>query len=189
MPTDTVYGLAVDATDPSAVARLREVKGYDDDVLVPVLIGGLGDLDTLGVARSSDVHSLAERFWPGALTLVCRAEPGSRAPRPGGALSVRMPDHPVALGLLRAAGPLAVSSAGRVGLAPAKTVDEAVAVLASAVEVYLDAGPASTPVRSTILDLTESRPALLRSGAITEDDLRAALPNLRTLGEEQGTSG
>jgi L-threonylcarbamoyladenylate synthase len=180
IPTDTVYGLAADAANPSAVARLGEVKGYDADVEIPVLIGAQEDLEKLGVATSPTVRALAERFWPGPLTLVCRGNHREAGPplEPAQTVSVRMPDDATTRQLVEAVGPLAVSSAGRRGLPPARSIDEAVALLGESVAVYLDAGALSSPQRSTIIHVAGEGPQLLRRGMVGEDMLREILPGL-----------
>ncbi len=180
IPTDTVYGLAADAANPFAVARLGEVKGYDAEVEIPVLIGAQEDLAKLGVATSATVRALAEMFWPGPLTLVCRGSPPEADPSPESTptVSVRMPDDATTRQLVEAVGPLAVSSAGRRALPPARCIDEAVALLGESVAVYLDAGALSSPQRSTILHVAGEEPQLLRRGAVSEDMLRETLPGL-----------
>jgi tRNA threonylcarbamoyl adenosine modification protein (Sua5/YciO/YrdC/YwlC family) len=119
-------------------------------------------------------QDLIDEFWPGALTLVFRANPtllwdlGDTR----GTVALRMPLHPVALEVLKQTGPLAVSSANRTGQPPATSVQEAQEQLGEAVSVYLDGGPCSEGVPSTILDLTGAIPKVLRAGAISVDRLR-----------------
>jgi L-threonylcarbamoyladenylate synthase len=117
---------------------------------------------------------LIDEFWPGGLTLVCRA---SRTLNwdlgdTRGTVAVRMPLHAVALDLLKETGPLAVSSASRTGSPAATTAAEAQAQLGDAVSVYLDGGPCITDTPSTIVDLTGSVPRLLRAGAVSVGRLR-----------------
>ncbi|HMD25808.1 MAG TPA: L-threonylcarbamoyladenylate synthase, partial [Streptosporangiaceae bacterium] len=118
--------------------------------------------------------ALAEAFWPGALTLVFRASStllwdlGDTK----GTVALRMPLHSVALDVLKQTGPLAVSSANRTGQPAATTADEAQQQLGEAVSVYLDGGPCTDSIPSTILDLTGTIPTLLRAGAISVDRLR-----------------
>jgi hypothetical protein len=123
-------------------------------------------------------QDLIDEFWPGPLTLVFRASPtlmwdlGDTL----GTVAVRMPLHPVALELLRRTGPMAVSSANRHGLPAPATADEAREQLADSVEVYLDGGPRSDNVPSTIVDLTGTVPRMLRAGALSADALRKVVP-------------
>jgi L-threonylcarbamoyladenylate synthase len=174
LPTDTVYGLAADAFSPPAVVRLLEAKGRGREVPVPVLVGAWRTLDGLAADVTPQARALVEAFWPGPLTLVVRAA-GSLAWDLGetrGTVAVRMPLHPVALAVLEATGPLAVTGANRTGLPPATDCAEAARQLGRAVQVYLDGGATGEPVASTVLDLTGDLPRVLREGALPVDDLR-----------------
>lgn len=190
LPTDTVYGLAADAFRPAAVAALLELKGRGRDMPVPVLVGSWQTLDGLTTSVPEPARVLVESFWPGPLTIVVHAAPSlawdlgdSR-----GTVAVRMPLHPVALDLLARTGPLAVSSANRTGAPPATDAGTAQVQLGTGVAVYLDGGPCGAPVPSTIVDLTGTRaggPArVLRVGALSLDDLRAAVPDVALEGPE-----
>jgi L-threonylcarbamoyladenylate synthase len=174
LPTDTVYGLGTDAFDPEAVAGLLEAKGRGRDLPVPVLIGSPRTLDGIATGLSDVARALVEGFWPGGLTLVARVQPSLRwdLGETGGTVAVRMPLHPVAIELLVATGPMAVSSANRSGSPPATTVDEAIEQLGESVSVYLDGGPAGAPVPSTIVDVTNDLPVVLRVGVVTMKALR-----------------
>lgn len=180
LPTDTVYGLGADAFAPEAVQRLLEAKGRGRDMPVPVLVGSPRTLDGIATGLSDTARALVEAFWPGGLTLVCRAQPSLRwdLGDTGGTVAVRMPLHPVAIELLNQTGPMAVSSANRSGMPPAVSVDEAVEQLGEAVSVYLDGGPAGEPVPSTIIDVTGAVPRLLRAGALAEHVLREVAGDL-----------
>ncbi len=174
LPTDTVYGLAVDAFDPAGVRRLLRAKGRGRSKPTPVLIGSADTLRALATNLNADVRSLADRFWPGGLTLICRQQPSlrwdlgdSRA-----TVAIRMPDHAEALALLGDNGPLAVSSANLTGQPPATTIEEAQEQLGEAVDVYLDAGPTPGPLPSTIIDATGGVLRLVREGTIPLDELR-----------------
>jgi tRNA threonylcarbamoyl adenosine modification protein (Sua5/YciO/YrdC/YwlC family) len=178
LPTDTVYGLGVDAFAPAAVAVLRVAKGRGRDLPLPVLVGSWRALDGLALIVPSTVRDLVEAFWPGALTLVVEHAP-SLAWDLGdarGTVAVRMPLHPVALELLAETGPMAVSGANRAGQTPATTAAEARDQLGDLVGVYLDAGPSTEPVRSTIVDVTTPVPRVLRPGAVSLDELRDVSP-------------
>ena len=180
LPTDTVYGLGTDAFSPDAVAELLEAKGRGRDLPVPVLVGSPRTLDGIATSLSPSARSLVEAFWPGGLTLVCRVQPSLRwdLGETNGTVAVRMPLHPVAIELLMATGPMAVSSANRTGMPPATTVDEAAEQLGDTVSVYLDGGPAGEPVPSTIVDVTGDAPRLLRAGAVSEETLREVVGDL-----------
>jgi L-threonylcarbamoyladenylate synthase len=174
MPTDTVYGLAADAFSPIAVASLLAAKGRGRHMPPPVLVGTVRAATALVEDLNAFGRDLIEEFWPGGLTLVVRAnrsliwDLGDTK----GTVAVRMPLHEVALELLKETGPLAVSSANLSGAQPATTAGEAEAQLGEAVAVYLDGGPCSANVPSTIVDLTGAVPRLLRAGVVSIDRLR-----------------
>jgi tRNA threonylcarbamoyl adenosine modification protein (Sua5/YciO/YrdC/YwlC family) len=174
LPTDTVYGVGADAFHHAGVAALLAAKGRSRDMPPPVLVGtvraAIALIDDLGPYGKD----LIDEFWPGGLTIVCRA---SRTLNwdlgdTRGTVAVRMPLHAVALDLLKETGPLAVSSANRTGMPAATTAADAKEQLGEAVSVYLDDGPCSADVPSTIVDLTGSVPRLLRAGAVSIGRLR-----------------
>ena len=174
VPTDTVYGVAADAFKPDAVAALLAAKGRGRQMPPPVLVGSRRAAFALVEDISSSASDLIDEFWPGGLTLVFRSsrtlawDLGDTR----GTVAVRMPLHPVTLGLLKESGPLAVSSANISGSAPATTADDAESQLGDAISVYLDGGPCPDEIPSTIVDVTGPVPKLLRSGVITVKRLR-----------------
>ena len=174
IPTDTVYGLAADAFSPPAVTSLLAAKGRDRQMPPPVLVGTVRAATALVEDLSAFGKDLIDEFWPGGLTLVMRAnrnliwDLGDTK----GTVAVRMPLHELTLELLKQTGPLAVSSANRSGAPPATTAADAEAQLGEAVAVYLDGGPCSGDVPSTIVDLTGAVPKLLRRGVISIARLR-----------------
>lgn len=181
LPTDTVYGIAADAFDPSAVGRLLEAKGRGRDMPTPVLVPNVRTLDGLADVVPAAARDLVREFWPGPLTVVIRHaqtlawDLGDTK----GTVAVRMPEDPIALAVLQETGPLAVSSANRSGMPPAIEVAEAARQLGNAVEVYLDGGHlGDDALASTIVDLTGRAPTVLRLGALRLDRLRAVLPDL-----------
>lgn len=178
LPTDTVYGIAAEAFDPVAVDGLLKAKGRGRDMPPPVLVGTVRAAMALVMDLADTGKDLIDEFWPGGLTLVCRASPTLvwDLGETKGTVAVRMPLHQVALELLKKTGPLAVSSANVSGQPPATTADEAVAQLGDSVSVYLDAGPCPGDVPSTIVDLTGSVPRLLRRGVISVDRLQEVVP-------------
>ena len=173
IPTDTVYGLAADAFSPPAVTGLLTAKGRDRQMPPPVLVAP-APATALVEDLSASGTDLIDEFWPDGLTLVLRAnrnliwDLGDTK----GTVAVRMPLHEITLELLKETGPLAVSSANRSGAPPATTVADAEAQLGEAVAVYLDGGPCSRDVPSTIVDLTGAVPKLLRAGVISIARLR-----------------
>jgi L-threonylcarbamoyladenylate synthase len=172
-PTDTVYGLGVDPENQRAVQRVYEVKGRPD---AKAIIWLLADLDDARAWCHVDERAerLANRFWPGGLTLVLRRV----NPQPGDldTLGVRIPNHPAALAIIRAVGKaVATTSANRSGEPSARTADEAVAQLGAQVDLVVDAGAAPGGTESTVLDLTADPPALLRPGAIGREAIEGVL--------------
>jgi L-threonylcarbamoyladenylate synthase len=174
LPTDTVYGVGADAFRPSAVTSLLEAKGRGRQMPPPVLVGSTRAATALVEDLGPYGQQLIDEFWPGGLTLVVRA---SRSLQwdlgdTKGTVAVRMPQHPVALELLRATGPMAVSSANLTGSPSATTAEAAREQLGDSVAVYLDGGPCQAQTPSTIVDLTSEMPRLLRSGVVPIGQLR-----------------
>lgn len=207
MPTDTVYGVAADAFSPEAVQRLLDAKGRGRQSPPPVLIPNTDTLAALAAEVVEPVRTLAERFWPGALTIVLQANPSLSwdLGETAGTVALRIPDHPLALELLRETGPLAVSSANSTGAPAARTIDEARDMLGDSVAVYLDAGaagadgaedeagagsgsggdaaPDPAPIPSTIVDATRltndgGTLRILREGVLSRGTIADALPRV-----------
>ena len=174
LPTDTVYGIGADAFRPAAVSSLLVAKGRGRQMPPPVLVGSVRAASALVEDLGPFGQQLIDEFWPGGLTLVCRA---SRSLKwdlgdAKGTVALRMPKHPVALDLLAQTGPMAVSSANLTGSPAATTVAQALEQLGESVEVYLDGGPCEADIPSTIVDLTDDMPRLLRTGAVPIGRLR-----------------
>ncbi|MEU9145426.1 L-threonylcarbamoyladenylate synthase [Streptomyces sp. NPDC048349] len=177
-PTETVYGLGANAEDPAAVARIFQVKGRPPSHPLIVHIGGAEQLGDWVEDVPATARLLAERFWPGPLTLVLRR--GRRVPleATGGleTVAVRVPDHPVARALLSAfGGGVTAPSANRFGSVSPTTADHVRAELGDAVDFVLDGGPCEVGVESTIVDVTGEIPSVLRPGGVTREDLEAVL--------------
>lgn len=171
-PTDTLYGLACDPSNPSALRSIYAAKSRSTLKALPVLIGALEQLDQLVENISPQAQRLMERFWPGALTLVLPKQanlPSELNPYPG--LAVRMPNHPFALKLLQALGPLAVTSANLSDQINPLTAQEVFAQLAGRVDLILDGGQLEIGQASTIIDCMGAKPALLRAGPIPFETL------------------
>lgn len=167
VPTDTVYGLAADPYDEAALDRLYRLKGRDDGKPIALLVADLDQGLLLG-AMSDRALDLAERHWPGAVTLVVPrldtaptwlGDSGRRT------VALRCPDHPVALELLRLAGPLAVTSANRSDDVPVNSASDARSLFVGEVLTYLD-GDAGGGSPSTLVDLTQPSEMVLRNGPI-----------------------
>ncbi|HVE64172.1 MAG TPA: L-threonylcarbamoyladenylate synthase [Mycobacteriales bacterium] len=176
-PTDTVYGLGADAFSPDAVRRLLSVKGRGRDLPVPVLIGSWRTVNGLVDVLPPTANDLIAAFWPGALTLVLTAGSGLTwdLGDTQGTVAVRMPLHPVALELLAETGPMAVSSANRSGSPPAVSAAAALQDLGDDVAVFLEGGVAPESAPSSIVDLTDVTPRLLRDGAVSRAELEDVL--------------
>ncbi|MGN9838524.1 L-threonylcarbamoyladenylate synthase [Nonomuraea sp. H19] len=182
LPTDTVYGIGADAFTPSAVTALLDAKGRGRDMPPPVLVGTVRAATALIDDMGPYGQDLIDAFWPGPLTIVCKA---NRALSwdlgdTKGTVAVRMPLHPVALDLLKETGPMAVSSANRSGAPAATTAEEAEEQLGDSIAVYLDGGKTTDNTPSTILDLTTAVPRLLRRGAIPVEKLRGIIGYVAT---------
>lgn len=186
LPTDTVYGVGADAFTPVAVTALLEAKGRGRDMPVPVLVGTVRAATALVEGLGPYGQDLVDSFWPGPLTLICRANRSLSwdLGDAKGTVALRMPLHPVALDLLKETGPLAVSSANRSGAPAATTAAGAEEQLGEAVAVYLDGGPCADDVPSTIVDLTTAVPRLLRLGAVPVGKLRGVVGYVATDGSE-----
>jgi L-threonylcarbamoyladenylate synthase len=172
-PTDTVYGLGADAARADAIERIYRVKGRPDEKAIIWLVDSVRDVRAC-CRMDGRVERLAERFWPGPLTLVLERV----APSPGGlaTLGVRVPAHEAALAIIRAlGGPVATTSANRSGGTSARTADEASGQLGTQVDLIIDAGASPVGQESTVLDLTTDLPRVLRPGALSADEIAAAL--------------
>ncbi len=180
LPTDTVYGIGADAFTPHAITALHHARNATNRVPPPVLIGSRHTLDGLVYSLPKAARELADAFWPGALTLYVEHSPSLQwdLGDTGGQVAVRMPLHPVALEVLREVGPMAVTTANKVGGAAPATAEEAREQLEYSVRVYLEAGPAAEPAPSTIIDVTGDVPRVLRAGAIPLEKLRDVVPDL-----------
>jgi len=166
-PTDTVYGVGAAAFDGRAVGRIYEAKGRSEDKAIPVLLAGLGDLERVAAEISPDLRRLAAQFWPGALTLVvARHADLPLEVSPGPTVGLRVPDHPVALGLLAAVGPMAVTSANRAGDPNPTTAAQVLSALGGRIELILDGGQSPGGRPSTVVDCTQHPPLLIRPGPI-----------------------
>ncbi len=174
-PTETVYGLGADASNPRALHRLFAVKGRPSDHPVIVHVARAAQLDDLGRDVPDVAHTLAEAFWPGPLTLVVRRRNDRVAAEATGGrdtVGIRVPDHPVARALLDAFGDgIAAPSANRFGRVSPTTAQHVRDDLDGDVDVILDGGACTVGVESTIVDVTGAEPVVLRVGAIDEEQL------------------
>jgi L-threonylcarbamoyladenylate synthase len=179
-PTETVYGLGADATNTEAVERIFAAKGRPSDNPLIVHLADKSQLEGLVAPFDVELHSLMDAFWPGPMTLVLPAIPGSISPLVTAGLrtvGIRIPDHPVALSLLHAAGcPIAAPSANRSGR-PSPTLASHVAKdLDGRIGGLLDGGPTGVGLESTVIQYVNNELHILRPGGLTAEQLRQALP-------------
>jgi L-threonylcarbamoyladenylate synthase len=183
-PTETVYGLGANALDGQAVARVFVAKGRPQDNPLIVHIACLDDLQAVVAGVPDDALALARAFWPGPLTIVLPVRGGvAREVTAGGdTVAVRMPSHPVAMALIRAAGlPIAAPSANISGRPSPTRADHVWADLAGRIEMIVDGGPAGIGVESTVLDITSSPPLVLRPGGVPVEAIRNIMPDVCVL--------
>ena len=175
-PTDTIYGIAAGAFDREGINKLYEVKQRPEDKALPVLIGALDQLDDLVLYLSDTVKTIAEAFWPGALTLILPKGPDvppELSPYP--TIGIRMPDLAFTLNLLCETGPLATTSANLSGGTNPTTVEDVRSQLQDRPDLILDGGPTPGPIASTVLDVSGPGFKLLREGPVTLEAIRACL--------------
>ncbi|MDD3651891.1 L-threonylcarbamoyladenylate synthase [Immundisolibacter sp.] len=174
LPTETVYGLGADALNPAALARIFALKGRPADHPLIVHLPPDAALEDWAREVPASARALAAAFWPGPLTLILRRHARVPAAVSGGqdTLALRVPDHPLALALLRAFGSgIAAPSANRFGHVSPTTAAHVRAEFGDAVPLILDGGPCRVGLESTIVDLSRGVPVVLRPGAIGAADI------------------
>jgi L-threonylcarbamoyladenylate synthase len=178
-PTETVYGLGALATDELAVQKIFEAKGRPSDNPLIVHIGNKEEVSNYATGITTAAEKLMDAFWPGPLTLVFDKIPGVIASNvtPGvETVGIRMPDHPVALGLLRALGePLAAPSANRSGKPSPTEAAHVHKDLDGRIPLILDGGQTGVGVESTVLDMTTTPPTILRPGGTTQEMIESII--------------
>jgi L-threonylcarbamoyladenylate synthase len=175
-PTDTVYGIGALGFNGKAVQSIYAAKDRPIEKAIPILIGEMADMDQVAMGVPERAYLLARRFWPGPLTILVPKRPDlPEAVSATSTIGVRVPDHEIARSLLRAAGPLAVTSANLSGHSSPTTAQEVFAQLGGRIELIIDGGktPGGTP--STLVDCLGDEIRILREGPITEKELLAAL--------------
>lgn len=186
-PTETVYGLGANALNPQAVAAIFAAKGRPADNPLIVHVGDLVGLEQVAY-QNPLAEKLAAAFWPGPLTLVLPKKPLIPHIVSAGlpTVAVRIPGNPIALGLIQAAGlPLAAPSANTSARPSPTTALHVAEDLNGKIDLILDGGPADIGLESTVLDLSQSRPRILRPGGISREDL---LPYLNEVEYASGQS-
>jgi L-threonylcarbamoyladenylate synthase len=194
-PTETVYGLGANALDAEAVARIYAAKGRPATSPLIVHVASIEMAKSLVAHWPEFADRLAQRFWPGPLTLVLEKQLEVQPEKyliPAivtaglSTVAVRMPAHPIALALIRAAGvPLAAPSANRFTQLSPATADHVRRGLGDDVGFILDGGPCKVGIESTVLSLTESSPTLLRPGAVSRTELEAIVGPIASAPEVQ----
>lgn len=190
LPTDTVYGIGADAFNPDAVQGLLDAKVRGRDMPPPVLIGESSLIRALAIDIPAEARELVARHWPGPLTIILKRQPSLRMDLGDaeGTVALRVPDHELARDILRATGPMAVSSANMSGLPASLTCDDALSQLGANVSVYLDGGRLGDEgqLASTIVDFTQAdHGQILRRGVLTREVLAETLPEIEDLVEDE----
>jgi L-threonylcarbamoyladenylate synthase len=178
-PTDTVYGVGASVDRPDAVARLYVAKGRPLERAIPVLVSGVEAARRLADHVPAPASLLMQRFWPGPLTVVLPAAEWlpEEIVRDTGGVGVRMPDHPVALELIRSSGgALATTSANRSGAIETRTAADAAEQIGDRVDLILDGGESPGGVPSTVVRIEQNGSfTVLRAGAISSEEIAAIL--------------
>jgi len=175
-PTDTVYGVGALAFDNAAIESIYTAKDRPIEKAIPILIGDLSDLEKVGMNIPDMALRFAARFWPGPLTCIVPKQPTLPvAVSATSTVAVRIPNHPVALALLRAAGPMAVTSANISGGQNPTSAQEVYEQLNGRIPLILDGGKTPGGVPSTLVECSGEQPVVLREGPITLENLHAAL--------------
>ncbi len=188
-PTETVYGLGADAANPEAVSRIFRIKGRPADHPLIVHLAAVEQLSDWAREIPDEAYLLAEQFWPGPLTLILRRDGKVHDAVTGGqnTIGLRVPDHPVALELIRNfGGGVAAPSANRFGRISPTTARHVLEELGDQLELIIDAGPSRIGLESTIVSLAGLEPVLLRPGAISVGELEGVLGG-RRLAHAAGT--
>ena len=176
-PTDTLYGLGADVFSLAALQRIFSIKDRRADLALPGLVAGLDQVEAVAQPMSAQAQRLAERFWPGPLTLVMRRSPDLPGLVTGGAdtVAVRMPGHPVPLELARRLGrPITGTSANRSGQPDLLDLSALENQLGNLVDHIIQTGPVPAGTASTIVNVTGDTPQLLRGGAISLEEILEA---------------
>ena len=175
-PTETFYGLAVDARSRAACGRLFELKGRPEDKAFPCIVSGVPQLEETAQRLGSAARLLAETFWPGPLTLVVEAGAPLAASAPDGGIAVRASGLRLARDLAQGLGaPVTSTSANRSGAPPATTAEEAISAFGPGLDLVLDGGPCPGGLPSTIVDVRKTPPRLVREGRVAFEEILRAL--------------
>jgi len=175
-PTDTVYGLGAFVTNARAIEQLFMTKDRQSNKAIAVLIGEISQVELVALEMNEISKALSQHFWPGPLTLVVPRQPAlPNNISPLATVGVRMPDHPIAISLMKETGPLAVTSANLSGFPSASTAQEVMEQLGSRIPLILDGGRTPGGKPSTVVDCTSSQMVILREGPVSNQELERAL--------------
>lgn len=175
-PTDTVYGLGCDAFNSFAVERLYLCKGRGTEKAIPILVASIEQVSRVSKITDDQLVKIGEAFWPGPLTTIIEKHPSLPAAiSSGDTVGVRIPDHPIALELLEAWGPMAVTSANRSSEPNAMDANEVLAQLDGQFDLLIDGGRSPGGIPSTVVDCRVSPVEILREGPIKLDQLLDSL--------------
>ncbi|MCC6299932.1 MAG: threonylcarbamoyl-AMP synthase [Anaerolineales bacterium] len=175
-PTDTVYGVGSLVFDGKAVESIYAAKDRPVEKAIPILIADADDMDKVGMNIPTVAREIAKCFFPGSLTCIIPKQPTlPSAVSATSTVGVRVPDHDVARALLRAAGPMAVTSANISGQPSPSTADEVLAQLNGRIELIIDGGKTAGGVPSTVVDCTSGEIKILREGPILLEEIKSKL--------------
>ena len=175
-PTDTVYGLGTDAFYSPGIIKLFEAKGRDSNKAIAVLIGNIEQLDLLTDELNRIARNLVSKFWPGGLTIVVpKKKDLPELLSAGNSIGIRMPNHPVALELLRKFGPIATTSANFSGKNNPHDAQDVFQQLNKRLPLILDGGKCPGGVPSTVIDCSTDEVRILRPGAISKEEIDQSL--------------
>lgn len=177
-PTDTVYGIGVLGSDARAIQRLYAIKDRPPEKAIALLVSDAGRLGEVTGYEGRDLSALAQRFWPGGLTVVIpwRRESPAALAQPFDTVGVRVPDHPVALQLIAEAGePLATTSANLSGHPSALTAQQVSEQLGDRVDLIIDGGRCPGGRDSTVLDISTHPPSILRLGELSREEIEGVV--------------
>lgn len=178
-PTDTVYGVGALAFDDKAVESIYKAKDRPIEKAIPVLIGDGEDMEKVGMNIPEIAYELAARFWPGPVTVVIPKQPTlPESVSATDSVGVRVPDHEVARLLLRAAGPMAVTSANISGQPSPSSAEDVLTQLGGRIHLIIDGGTTPGGVPSTLVDCTGKDIKILREGPISLEEIRLKLSSL-----------
>ena len=182
-PTDTVYGIGADIFNKDAVERIFAVKGRDSKKPLQVLIADINDLNLIVEKQSDTLHHLAEKFFPGALTIVVPAKENFPRWVTCGldTVGVRMPANTIALEMIKAFGrPIAATSANTSGFPDPKNAQQVLEYLERKIDLLLDGGPTNDNIPSTVIDISVHPPIILRKGKLSAEELDQVLKEGKT---------